>query len=254
MESLEVLTANKVYTTSDIDGALTPKLSKKPISALDQDLKDVAPTSAPTAADIATSIKINKAIPANVRKSSIDWTEANLQALAYEAEGRFTALQISLATGLSVSAVRTLRKSEDFMTEVYNLQEKYRTSLIEIGLADKINRVKLYSDRLERMQQVVEEREAAATSQEAAEAYGIKFDEELAKTPGGKSGLMVHEVKIVGTGRNAMVLDVFSVDTSMLKTEADIAKQLAQELGQFTEKTESTIVRKLYIGVALDDI
>lgn len=187
------------------------------------------------------------------KSSAFTWTEQTLSLLAMIVEGRYAAYHLAMATGLSTSAIREIRNNPVFQQAVAQAQEKFVKQVLEIGLARKTERVKLLADRLERIQCVVEER-AAAASPEAAEAYGIKYDEALAQAPGGSSGLVVHDLKVVGTGRNTMIIDEYKVDTGTLATEAALTKQLAQELGQFTEKTETTQVKKLYIGVSLEDI
>lgn len=183
---------------------------------------------------------------------SFEWTQPRIAALPMLADGRFTAVDVGLAVGVSAGAVREWTRDPDFAAAVTALRARMLERCALNGLAVKEARVARHQDRLERIQQVVEERAAAGTSARAAEAAGVEFDALLASAPGGSSGLVVHRQRVIGSGPKAEVVDEFEVDAGLLRAEAELSRQLATELGQWTEKTETTQVRKLYIGIDLE--
>lgn len=65
-------------------------------------------------------------------------------------------------------------------------------------------------------------------------------DIELQDVAGGKTGLIVHNVKGVGKGEDFQLIDLYEVDTGLLKELREHEKQAAQELGQWTEKKDLT--------------
>lgn len=88
------------------------------------------------------------------------------------------------------------------------------------GIRNRQNRLAALNDRAERMKQVIRER---------AEA------DEFAKVAGGTSGVLVRQWKI---GRDGTAYEEFAVDTGLLAEMRAHEKQAAQELGEWTEKSE----------------
>lgn len=131
------------------------------------------------------------------------------------------------------------------------------------GVANRQNRLDGYNDRYRRLEQVIAERAADPT---------------MAQVPGGTSGLLAREIKFVTVyeakrperggddGEPAIVpakykepTEVFTVDTGLLRELREVAKQAAQDLGQWTEKREiggadGEPALKVYVGVALEDV
>jgi hypothetical protein len=57
----------------------------------------------------------------------------------------------------------------------------------------------------------------------------------MAAVPGGKSGLLVHNVKSIGSGEFAERVDLYEVDTGLLQQCLALEKQAAQEVGDWEE-------------------
>lgn len=55
---------------------------------------------------------------------------------------------------------------------------------------------------------------------------------------GGKTGLIVHNVKGVGKGDDFQLIDLYEVDTGLLREMREHEKQAAQELGDWTERVQ----------------
>ena len=106
-----------------------------------------------------------------------------------------------------------------------DIAEAERQAIVTQGIADKVERVRGYNERRELMCQVIAERGADPGMQDVA---------------GGRTGLIVHNVKGVGKGEDFQLIDLYEVDTGLLKELREHEKQAAQELGQWTEKRELT--------------
>lgn len=91
------------------------------------------------------------------------------------------------------------------------------------GISSRQNRVDALNDRWHRMKQVIDER---------AVEPGIE------NVPGGSTGLLVRSHKMIGSGRDATVVEEYGVDVGLLKEMRAHEQQAAQELGQWADKTE----------------
>lgn len=60
------------------------------------------------------------------------------------------------------------------------------------------------------------------------------------EAPGGDTGLIVRQVKVIGGGRDAELVTEYAVDTGLLKAQLDLEKQAAIEAGQWLEKKDVT--------------
>lgn len=108
---------------------------------------------------------------------------------------------------------------------IANLQEKISASLLNKSISIKAARLDALNDRWLKMQQVIAER---------------AVDPDLQDIAGGKTGLLCHDQKGVGAGPAAEVIDVYQVDTGLLKELREHEVQAAKELGQWIEKGEIT--------------
>jgi hypothetical protein len=72
-------------------------------------------------------------------------------------------------------------------------------------------------------------------------------DPDVAGHPGGDTGLVVRQVKMIGSGAAAQLVEEYPVDVALLRAELDVMrelreheKQAAQELGQWVDKVAPT--------------
>jgi hypothetical protein len=91
-------------------------------------------------------------------------------------------------------------------------------------------------ERWNKLHQVVQERGA---------------DPAMRGVPGGKSGLMVHNVKSIGSGDNAERVDLYEVDTGLLQQCLNLEKQAAQECGQWSEDNKPATGPQVNLNVIL---
>jgi hypothetical protein len=94
-------------------------------------------------------------------------------------------------------------------------------------------------DIYQRMLQVVEERAADAS---------------MATVPGGRTGLLVRQIKVLGTGPNQKLVPEYVVDTGLLLREIRAtAQQAAEELGQWKSDADATAADRGRVVIALPD-
>lgn len=127
--------------------------------------------------------------------------------------------------GIHRSTLSEWKLRPEFIARVSEHHAAYRLRIRTRGIAIVENRIAAVQDRWERMRRVIEERAAAP---------------EMQNVPGGKTGLLVHDVKSVGAGASAERVDLYEVDTGLLKELRDHERQAAQELGQWQEEALPT--------------
>ena len=89
---------------------------------------------------------------------------------------------------------------------------------LELSVRSKAKRVEIYEDVHERFWQIIKERAA---------------DPAMENVPGGRSGMLVKQVKIVGTAEGPKVVSEYVPDTGLSKEIRAILQQAAEELGQW---------------------
>jgi len=111
-------------------------------------------------------------------------------------------------------------KSHQWQEHLELIAEEQRQAIIARGIIEKQNRLDAYNDLFNRSYQVINARADDISMQGA----------------GSNTGLMVRTYK-------ATKLDVYeeyAVDTALIREMRELAKQTAQEMGQWTEKQELT--------------
>lgn len=165
--------------------------------------------------------------------------------------------QIAEKVGVARQTLDNWKRLPEFAARVREHQETWREQIKAEGIANRQNRVDALNDRWLKMQQVIEARA-----------------EELAGVPGGDTGLLVRQAKLVkvydakGTpgedeegetlysAKRDVVMYEYAVDTALLKEMRETEKQAAQDLGQWSEKQEHAgeILVRQYVGVDVDSV
>jgi AcrR family transcriptional regulator len=153
-------------------------------------------------------------------------TEPMLLAAQLIAEAKLTHDEIAKRVGLSRQAVYAWRKKPEFAAEVERALDERRREIRRTGIADLEARVAALNDRWTRMRRLMEAR---------------ADDPSMAKVPGGTTGLLVRTVKGLGSGEAFTLVEEYAVDTGLLRELREHEKQAAQELGQWTEKSQSSV-------------
>lgn len=154
---------------------------------------------------------------------SFQWTSGKEEAALLVAFDELSDEAISAKVGISRRTLNDWKNAEPFQKRVESHLAAYRAKVRKRGIAIVENRIAHLQRRHDLMNQVIADRSQSP---------------EMADVPGGKTGLMVHNVKSVGAGENAERVDLYEVDAALLKELREHERQAAQELGQWTEKRE----------------
>lgn len=150
-----------------------------------------------------------------------EWNAQSERAAQLVADGDLSNEKIAAEVGVGRTTLYRWSNHKDFAERVESILEDYRKAVRRRGLAILERRVNALNDRWDRMQRVIEQR---------------AVDPDLAAVPGGPTGLIVRDLKGIGKGGDFQVVEVYSVDTGLLRELREHEKQAAQELGQWTER------------------
>lgn len=143
--------------------------------------------------------------------------------------------EIAAALKIDKTTLERWKRHPVFRVRVQQHIDDFREAIKAEGIANRQNRVDYAKDRHRRLQQIMDERAAAMAGEH----------------PGAGTGLLVHQVKVLGAGRNAITIDEYALDTSLLKEMREHEKQVAQDLQQWNDKgsgLEEKLTRE-YVGV-----
>lgn len=189
--------------------------------------------------------------------SGYQWSRRAEQAALLVAQDELPDLKIAAECKISERTLERWKLIPEFAARVHEHRSIWREEIKAKGIADRQNRVDSYNDLHARMMRVVEAR-----------------SEEHKDVPGGETGLLVRQAKLVkvysGSGdpdddedgetiysaKKDRIVYEYAVDTSLLKELREIKKQAAQDLGQWTEKQEHAgeILVRQYVGVDVDGV
>jgi hypothetical protein len=140
------------------------------------------------------------------------------------AQGELTLTVIAERVDISRQSLCEWRKEPEFRRICTAHREELRGEVRDFGLSQMHNRVKRLQDRARRIDQIVEER---------------ALSNEMQGVPGGTTGLLVHDVKGLGSGESAEVVHLYKLDTPLLAEVREIEKQVAQEVGDWVDRTQN---------------
>lgn len=153
------------------------------------------------------------------------WNERSEEAAQLVSVDELTDEQIAQRAKVTRQTLSNWKANPEFAARVDQHIADCRARIRKRGIAVIENRVRALQDRWDRMHRVIAERAEAP---------------EMQSVPGGKTGLMVRDIKSVGAGTAAKFVDVYEVDTGLLRELREHEQQAAKELGQWTEKREHT--------------
>lgn len=170
---------------------------------------------------------------------------------------KFVAAYIGEANGNASEAARIAGYRVPMQQGYENLRKpeiaaaiaEHRTAIKAEGIANRQNRIERLNRDWQRMQQIVEERAAAATRAHelamAAAAAALPEDGTVPPRPeqpgpGATSGHLARQEKNIGGGLYGRYVAEYVFDEAILRELRAHEKQAAQELGEWSEKQELT--------------
>lgn len=145
-------------------------------------------------------------------------TKLKWRVAAMLADGRYSAPEIAAECQISEKTVDRIKKQPQFQRFIDKTLAETERRILQRGIASRLRRVEAMNDRWNRLRQLIDERAA---------------DPAVTQVPGGRTGLLVREVKSVGAGENNTLVEEFAVDTGLLRELRELERQAAQELGQW---------------------
>lgn len=188
------------------------------------------------------------------------WDKRREEAALLVAKDEQTDLAIAAACKIHKVTLERWKKHPEFAARVQEHRDAWRREIKVRGIAERQNRVDSYNDLHDRMQRVIEARAI-----------------EHADVPGGDTGLLVRQAKLVKvyksderppvdgddddgetlySAKRDVIVYEYAVDTALLKEMREHKKQVAQDTGQWTEKQEHSgeILVRQYVGVDVDGV
>jgi hypothetical protein len=149
------------------------------------------------------------------------WTRRTEQAALLVAEDQLTDDAIAARLRINKVTLERWKQRTDFRARTQEHVAAFREAIRVRGIAEQQNRVNALNERWRLMQQVIAARAA----------------DESMKGAGHETGLLVRSYKPSKTGR---VIEEYRFDAALLAELRAHEKQAAEELGQWTKKTDVT--------------
>jgi hypothetical protein len=127
--------------------------------------------------------------------------------------------------GYSPATIRTWLERPEYKEAVKTYYAILEEETFRLAGVTKAKRVQQYQELLDALWSLKQQR---------GEAYS-HIDS------GGDTGLLVKQVKTVGTGQNAYDVAEYLYDSAVVRDILSINKQIAQEMGQWSEKSDHNI-------------
>lgn len=175
------------------------------------------------------------------------WTRKREEAALLVAADELTNEQIADQLAITDRTLLRWKLEPAFKERVAEHVAAWRAEIRKRGITERQNRVDALNSRWEAMQLIVTER---------AVDMGGRSDEGVPQIPGGSSGLLVRQFKVLGAGRNARFVEEYAVDVGLLRELRAHEEQAAKELGQWQDKlglTGDLLIRE-YVGVPVDEV
>jgi hypothetical protein len=157
--------------------------------------------------------------------TAFHWTKAKSLAAQSLAEDVLTDEEIAAKAGVCRKTIHAWKQRPEFAAKVNELADQLGEVAQRHALGRVGRRVQALTDRWERMLRIIKERSESP---------------EMANVPGGKTGLLVRNVKAVGKGDDFQLIELYEVDAALLKELREHEKQVAHELGQWVDRKELT--------------
>jgi hypothetical protein len=150
------------------------------------------------------------------------WSPARRAAAQLVAEGEKTLEEVAKTVKISLRQLLTWRQHPEFVAEVAAIEQHIGGVARRYALGQIARRVKAMNDRWLAMQRLI-----------AARAKEHK------KVPGGKTGLLVRRVKMLGSGNTAQVVEEYEFDAALPKAMLDLEKEAARLFAQVEDEVEA---------------
>jgi hypothetical protein len=165
--------------------------------------------------------EVSEVVEQTVRpRKPFKWNNRKEEAALLLSQDELTIAAIAEKVGVSKQGISLWRAHPEFLARIDAHIAEFRARVRRRGIAIIENRVAHLQRRHDLMNKIIEERGIA-----------------LKDIPGGSTGLLVHNVKSIGSGETAERVDLYELDAALLSELRQHEKQAAQELNQWAEKS-----------------
>jgi hypothetical protein len=171
--------------------------------------------------------------------SGFRWTRPRLAAALLLAEDELSDAEIAERVGVARSTLSTWKANPEFAAQVGDHIGQLQAAMLRYRIAKKRQRARVLDELHTKLLTVIEER--------AGSNPGVAGDE---------TGLILHQIKSVGGGPNAQIIDEYVVDTGTVREIRALEEQAAKELGQWVEKSQIEDATRVVeiVGITSDAI
>jgi hypothetical protein len=168
------------------------------------------------------------------------WSKkAELAALRL-AEDELPDHEIASLAGISPRTLAYWKDHPEFRDRIQSNLAQLHAAMLRYPIAKRRYRIKRLNDLEAKAWDVIEAR---------------ANDPELAGIPGGETGMIVRQIKIMGTGNNAREVEEYSYDKALSSDLQSLYDQAATETGQKVERIQAAVAMAVQlVGISPDDI
>lgn len=169
------------------------------------------------------------------QETGFRWTAQRKRAALLLAEDEMSDAEIAETLGIARSTLSTWKVRPEFAAQVGDYVGELQSRMLRYRIAKKRERVKTLDVLHAKLLTVIEERA-----------------EEGMAAPGAGTGLIVRQLKMIGAGRDAEMVEEFAVDNGTIRQIMAIEEQAAKELGQWVEKQQYEDITRVVEIVGVD--
>lgn len=164
-----------------------------------------------------------------------------LRAAVLEAEDELSDERIAASVGVTRTSLNRWRAKPEYTAEVERQKQVILEQALRLPIAKKTKRLTVLNDLHEKQLAVIDARSLE---------YGDK--PEIA---GGSTGLLVREYKMIGSGRDAQLIETYGVDVALLREIRGTQEQAAKEVGDWSDGATSIAIAAIQlVGVDPRDV
>lgn len=201
---------------------------KNPLS----ELSKIVPALAEPDNPFSPTEPVSAAVAQRIKNRFI-WSNQKRRAAQMLAQGDLLDIEIAAQLGVDRSTLARWRLHPTFLLGIKHFADGLTDALAEYGIKIKTKRLEDYDTINMLLDQIREERAAAA-------CIAIEEDPDLARVGGFRTGLIVKQDRVIGTGSNAQKTTEYKIDDAWLTAKLALNKQVAQETGQWIHQANIT--------------
>lgn len=146
------------------------------------------------------------------------WTKTRELAARHIAADRLTTVEIADILGMTDRQIFRWKKHPEFITRVEKYRKQYGDFGERVAIGHKLRRLETLNTVSEKIKSIIDARAG---------------DPDCQRAPGGNTGLLARELKMLGSGPGQHLVEQFEFDAPLVKELRETMKQAAMELNQW---------------------